>query len=276
MRVSWDHALSICIPLVIAVLRPTLVMATPADASITFTFSGPDITKTMVRITALSQDGRTLDLTEPPDSLSEEGFRNDLLAKVQNAGSGWTASSLGTNGIQILGARNPQSAIKQVDGGANDGTVKVSFDGDVNSAVIKPGDKWKVGFQPGFGPATGFAQLRLDFGTSGLFTTTIRDEPSLAALDLFNFLAASSFPDVQLFTNTNEVAFLLSPSSSPIGSILDLSVSSPGLHSSLTLPEEVPEPGTLLLWGMGAMSLLGQRAYRAFANARGGGSCRRR
>lgn len=241
-----------------AVLTAQLVEAVPIGS---YTFNSPGMTvPSKVRITAVATDGTVLDETFTFDgSESDTQVRNIMRESLE--GSGWTVSDSGANGITIRGTRGPGgSPIKKVDGGNNGSILFPSLDGNVATQKVIPGEKWTGGFAPGLDSSPSRNLLVLDLGGFGVFTTDVRDEPNLAAEDLFNFLVSMSFPEVELLTATNEVAFFLAPTFAPIENISALSALSlagPDLHLSLTIPSEVPEPSTLFVFSSGLAILIG-------------------
>lgn len=147
--------------------------------------------------------------------------------------------------------------IALVDGGSDGSLAPIKLDGNIQQDPVLPGTEWGVFFSDGLASSDAANILRLDLGAFGVFTVAVSDNPSVAATDLFNFLVAESFPDVELLTATNEVTFLHAPSGDLIMKIVELSISTPDLHLGLGFPSAVPEPSTLLLLGIGILGMLG-------------------
>lgn len=248
----------------VAILALTALIPNLADAapigSYNIELTPPANAGSSIRITAVAEDGTRFDT----GSLTVSGLNaNQIRDLVKSAFAGWSVTDLGDNGLTIRGAftgvGTAISPIKQVDGGQNaaDPTLKTNLDGNVTTAVVKPGDTWKVGFAPGLETSPFANVATLDLGPFGLFETVVAKTPSAAALDFFTFLEASGFPDVELLSATNQVGFFLAPSGDPIGSINAFAVSGSDLHYSLEIPSEVPEPATLALLGAGVLGLVG-------------------
>jgi len=153
-----------------------------------------------------------------------------------------------------------------VDGGSSQFALLITLDAtqDVEKEKLKLGKtgKWVTAFAPGIQPPGIDPVLAmLDLGSLGVFTTFVSATPAEAALDWYNYLVLNSFPDVELFPLTNEVAFLLAPSSEQIKTIEGFSVDSPGLHYSLSLPTAVPE-GSNTINGLLGLSVIALRVGR--------------
>lgn len=235
------------IPIAFAAVLPSMALAIPIGS---YTFkvkddgAAPEGAKVLITAGAKRKD---LVFDDPPFTVSGQDA-NQIRNTVRDslAGDGWTVTDNGTNGINITKVGIPPtftfaSPIKKVNGGSSHKDVTVSLNGNVEIEKISPEDKrWKVGFAPGLGSSDEALALTLDLGPLGVFNTLVNNAPEQATLDLYDFLLAQAFPDVELLAATNEVAFFLAPSLEPIGQINELFVSGPDLHLSLTLPSEVP------------------------------------
>jgi hypothetical protein len=255
------------------------ISATPAAAvpvgSLTFTYDGnaPDGTTIRIGVKFPSRPGSLPDVDFTMDISGNDRNQASARLETQLLSKGLLIKRVSPNSLDVFGTATVE--IAAIAGGSTRAGFPVRLDGSdvLITRNLKPGSTWKVLFEPLFSPVQSVAggsetvslSDRLVKSLLVLSTPVPTDSTAEEAALLFDeLLVASGLPDVGI--QGAEVSFLLAPFDGSFliaPDVADLAFDGSNLFYRLTFPETVvPEPGTLLLFGTGLLSLAAARAWR--------------
>ena len=240
-----------------------------AGGSPTFTYNGDASDGTTIRIGVASsvQDVEfTMDISGNDKNQASARLQTQLLSR------GVVVQRVSPNSLDVLGnslINQVYSPITEIAGGSTQVGFPVRLDGSDVAITrnLKPGSTWRVAVEPRFAPcqavAGGSETVSLQDNGPNSLVVLSTDVPSCvtpdeAAMLFYNLLVGGGLPDVGI--DGTEVSFLSAPFDGSlliVPNISDLAFDIPGMVTTLTFPETVPEPRTLLLVVTGLFILAG-------------------